>query len=204
MRDRGPDPGALADWPEGHGLGIANREELNRVFSVAYEELRRLARQVRRSTPNAMLSPTTLVNEAWLKLASSGGTAWESPLHFKRIAARAMRQLLIGAARRRGAQKRDSGALLAVTFDEELPALATSACGADEVLRLDSALEALALLSPRQATIVESRFFGGLDVAETAQVLGVSEATVARDWRMAKAWLSRELRKDSGLERGTV
>ena len=196
MRARGPSPETFADWPAGEGFGVASREELNRVFSATYEELRRLARTMRRSSPNATISPTTLVNEAWLKLAGSGGAVWESPLHFKRIAARAMRQLLIGAARRRGAQKRQIGAALIVTFDEDLPALAPAGCGADEVLRLDAALEALALLSPRQASIVESRFFGGMEVAETAQVLGVSEATVARDWRVAKAWLSRELRKD--------
>jgi len=103
-----------------------------------------------------------------------------------------MRQLLIGAARRRGAQKRP----VLVTFDEEIPSMSDTT-DMDQVLRLDAALEGLAELSPRQASIVESRFFGGLDVAETAQVLGISEATVARDWRMAKAWLSRELRRDS-------
>src|SRR5688572_9399247 len=94
MRARGPGPGTFADWPAGEDLGIADRDELNRVFSATYEELRRLARSLRRSSPNATISPTTLVNEAWLKLAGSSGTAWESPLHFKRIAARAMRQLL--------------------------------------------------------------------------------------------------------------
>ncbi len=190
---------AFADWPIGENLGMADRDELNRVFSATYEELRRLARTVRRSSQDATLSPTALVNEAWLKLASSKQIAWESPLHFKRVAARAMRQLLIGAARRRGALKRDGGALL-VTFAEDLPALAK----ADDVLRLDAALEELARLSPRQASIVESRYFGGLEVAETAQVLGVSEATVARDWRMAKAWLSRELRKDGANGCNTV
>jgi len=190
---------AFADWPIGENLGMADRDELNRVFSATYEELRRLARTVRRSSQDATLSPTALVNEAWLKLASSKQIAWESPLHFKRVAARAMRQLLIGAARRRGALKRDGGALL-VTFAEDLPALAK----ADDVLRLDAALEELARLSPRQASIVESRYFGGLEVAETAQVLGVSEATVARDWRMAKAWLSRELRKDGANGCSTV
>jgi len=190
---------AFADWPIGENLGMADRDELNRVFSATYEELRRLARTVRRSSQDATLSPTALVNEAWLKLASSKQIAWESPLHFKRVAARAMRQLLIGAARRRGALKRDGGALL-VTFAEDLPALAK----ADDVLRLDAALEELARLSPRQASIVESRYFGGLEIAETAQVLGVSEATVARDWRMAKAWLSRELRKDGANGCSTV
>ncbi|MFN0102494.1 MAG: ECF-type sigma factor [Bryobacteraceae bacterium] len=168
---------------------------MNHLFSVAYEELRRLANSIRRADPRATLSPTTLVNEAWLKLAGSGGVSWESPLHFKRIAARAMRQLLIAAARRRGAQKRQSGAMFLVTFDEELPAAAPEGCDMDEILRLDAALEGLARLSPRQASIVESRFFGGMEVAETAHVLGISEATGARDWRVAKAWLSRELRK---------
>ncbi len=190
---------AFADWPIGENLGMADRDELNRVFAATYEELRRLARTVRRSSQDATLSPTALVNEAWLKLAGSKQMAWESPLHFKRVAARAMRQLLIGAARRRGAQKRDGGVWL-VTFSEDLPALAK----ADDVLRLDAALEELARLSPRQASIVESRYFGGLEVAETAQVLGVSEATVARDWRMAKAWLSRELRKDGANGCSTV
>ncbi len=187
----------------GENLGIADRDELNRVFSATYEELRRLARTVRRSSHDATLSPTALVNEAWLKLASSKQVAWESPLHFKRVAARAMRQLLIGSARRRGADKRQGGLLL-VTFAEDLPALATQACKADDVLRLDAALDELARLSPRQASIVESRYFGGMEVAETAEVLGISEATVARDWRVAKAWLSRELRKDGANGSGAI
>ena len=196
MRARGPESCEEPDWPEGEGLGIASRDELNLLFSATYEELRRLARTLRRQAPNATLSPTTLVNEAWLKLAGSAGMSWESPLHFKWIAARAMRQLLIGAARRRGASKRQHGAALLVTFTDDLPAAAPEGCGPDDLLRLDDALEALARLSPRQAAIVESRFFGGLEVAETAQLLNVSEATVARDWRVAKAWLSRELRQD--------
>lgn len=195
MRERGPKEYA-DEWPDSDGLGTGDRDELNLLFAAAYEELRRLARTMRRAAPQATLSPTTLVNEAWIKLAAADGLQWESPLHFKRIAARAMRQLLIGAARKRGAAKRQSGAALVVTFDEELPAVAEQGCGMETVLRLDAALEELAKLHPRQAAIVESRFFGGLEVAETAVVLGVSEATVARDWRMAKAWLGRELRRD--------
>lgn len=164
---------------------------------MTYEELRRLASTVRRSDPAATLSPTTLVNEAWLKLAASPRFTWASPLHFKRIAARAMRQLLIEAARRRKALKRGGNGLVLVTFDEPLHEVARSepGCDEEELLRLDGALEQLARLSPRQATIVESRFFGGLDVAETAEILGVSEATVMRDWRAARAWLGRELGK---------
>jgi RNA polymerase sigma factor (TIGR02999 family) len=166
---------------------------LDEMFSLAYEELRRLASAVRRGDPSATLSPTALVHEAWLKLENSPEVADTSPLHFKRIAARAMRQVLVDAARRRKAEKRGAGAAL-VTFDESLE---TAAASAEEVLALDDALDALERLSPRQAQMVESRFFGGLDVAETAALLGVSEATVLRDWRAARAWLARELRRAS-------
>jgi RNA polymerase sigma factor (TIGR02999 family) len=169
---------------------MTERRALDDLFSTAYEELRRLAASVRRNDPAATLSPTALVNEAWLKLADSPAVADTSPLHFKRIAARAMRQVLVEAARRRSADKRGGGAAV-VTFDDSIGAMTT----ADDVLGLDAALEALAKLEPRQALMVESRFFGGLDVAETAQLLDVSEATVLRDWRAAKAWLSRELRR---------
>ena len=167
----------------------ADRGALDRLFSETYEELRRLAASVRRDDPSATLSPTALVNEAWLKLAGSPQVAETSPLHFKRIAARAMRQVLIEAARRRHAGKRGSG-VVAITFDDSLDAGSTSS---SDLLELDAALDALALLSPRQAQLVESRFFGGLDVAECAQLLGVSEATALRDWRAARAWLAREL-----------
>ena len=171
------------------GAGQASSDALDHLFSVTYEELRRLAASVSRSDPSATLSPTALVNEAWLKLAGTPHVAETSPLHFKRIAARAMRQVLIEAARRRHADKRGAGAVV-VTFDESI-AEDTNTGG---LLELDAALEELARLSPRQAQLVESRFFGGLDVAEAAQLLGVSEATALRDWRAAKAWLARELR----------
>lgn len=167
----------------------AERRALDDLFSAAYEELRRLAASVRRDDPAATISPTALVNEAWLKLADSPAVARTSPLHFKRIAARAMRQVLVEAARRRNAEKRGGGVPV-VTFDDAMSSVAT----ADDVLGLDAALEALAQIEPRQALMVESRYFGGLDVAETAALLGVSEATVLRDWRAAKAWLARELR----------
>lgn len=167
----------------------ADSRALDHLFSVTYEELRRLAATVSRGDPGATLSPTALVNEAWLKLAGSPHLADTSPLHFKRIAARAMRQVLIEAARRRHADKRGAGAMV-VTFDESI----ADPAGRSDLLELDAALEELARLSPRQAMLVESRFFGGLDVAEAAAVLGVSEATALRDWRAAKAWLARELR----------
>jgi RNA polymerase sigma factor (TIGR02999 family) len=131
------------------------------------------------------------VNEAWLKLANSLELAATSTLHFKRIAARAMRQVLIEAARRRHAGKRGAG-MAVITFDESMEG--TMNCG-KELLALNDALEKLALVQPRQAMMVECRFFGGLDIAETAALIGVSEATILRDWRAVKAWLAHELRR---------
>ncbi|MEO7502070.1 MAG: ECF-type sigma factor [Gemmatimonadaceae bacterium] len=167
-----------------------DQRTVDALFSATYEELRRLAATVRRGDQNATLSPTTLVNEAWLKLARSRPASVMSELHFKRLAARAMRQVLVEAARRRNALRR-GGDVLMVTFDE---ALEHTHSGADELLALDHALTELARIQPRQAMMVETRFFGGLDVADTARLLQVSEATVLRDWRAARAWLARELR----------
>jgi RNA polymerase sigma factor (TIGR02999 family) len=145
---------------------------------------------VRRSDPNATLSPTTLVNEAWLKLSATPSFDALSTLHFKRIAARAMRQVLVDAARRKNAARR-GGEMNLVTFDESLGSVAT---GSDELMALDEAMKELALINPRQAMMVETRFFGGLGIPEIAELLHVSEATVLRDWRAARAWLARELR----------
>jgi RNA polymerase sigma factor (TIGR02999 family) len=172
-------------------LPVGDRRALDQLFSITYEELRRLASSVRRGDPSATLSPTALVNEAWLKLARSPEVASTSRVHFKRIAARAMRQLLVEAARRRNAEKRGHGAELTVTFDESLQAKPS---GERELLALNTALDELARMNPRQAVMVESRFFGGLDVPETASLLNISEATVQRDWRAARAWLAQELR----------
>jgi RNA polymerase sigma factor (TIGR02999 family) len=178
-------------WDLGElGAPFEDARLLDDLFSVTYEELRRLAVAVRRGDPSATLSPTALVNEAWLKLRESPEVARLSRVHFKRVAARAMRQVLVEAARRRRATKRGGGVAI-VTFDESLH---EAASGADAVLALDQALRDLAKIQPRQATLVESRFFGGLDVAETAELLEVSESTVLRDWRAAKAWLAHELR----------
>lgn len=167
-----------------------DRQALDALFSLAYEELRRLASAIRSDDASATISPTALVNEAWLKLAGSRGFADLSPLHFKRIAARAMRQVLIEAARKRFARKRGGRDVAMVTFDDAVGAPVSSA---SELLALDVALQDLARLSPRQATLVEGRFFGGLGIAEVADMLGVSEATAQRDWRAARAWLAREL-----------
>jgi RNA polymerase sigma factor (TIGR02999 family) len=170
------------------GASSDERERLDDLFSATYEELRRLASSVSRTDGSATLSPTGLVNEAWLKLAKSPDFVAVSQLHFKRIAARAMRQVLVESARRRQAHKRGGAeTALFVTFDESVEEAV--ACGED-LLVLDRALDELSRVEPRQAQMVESRFFGGLDVAETAALLEVSEATILRDWRAAKAWLA--------------
>jgi len=155
--------------------------------------MRRLAASVLRSEQDARITPTTLVHEAWLKLARSPEVAECPSLHFRRIAARAMRQVLVDAARKRDAQRRQAGALL-VTFDESLPGLKAVTEGR-EMLALDLALDRLRLISQRQAELVEARFFGGLEVAELAAAFDISEATVAREWRSARAWLAVEIRR---------
>ena len=168
-------------------LPVKDSRALNELFSLTYEELRRLASTVKRGDPSATLNPTALVNETWLKLMKSPELSSLSRLHFKRIAARAMRQLLVEAARRRHADKRGDG-LQRITLDEsQLQA------SEKELIALDEALKELARFQPRQAMVVESRFFGGCDIAETAAILGVSEATILRDWRAAKAWLAHVL-----------
>ncbi len=194
LRDRGPAHRSEFDVsPTPVRTGTADeRKAFNDLFSLAYEELRRLASTVKRGDPSATLNPTALVNETWLKLANSRDLASGSRLHFKRIAARAMRQLLVEAARRRHAHKRGGEDVTMITFDESL---AESARSGRELLALDTALRDLARIQPRQAFVVESRFFGGLDMAETAALLGVSEATILRDWRAARAWLGHMLRQ---------
>jgi RNA polymerase sigma factor (TIGR02999 family) len=172
--------------------GAGQRRALDELFSLTYEELRRLASAVRRGDPGITLNPTALVNEAWMKMSRSPGFVGTSPLHFKRIAARAMRQILVEAARRRNATKRGGIDALTVTFDE---ALGTGTTSDRQLLALHAALDELERLEPRQAAIVESRFFGGLDVGETAELLHVSEATILRDWRAARAKLAHELRR---------
>ena len=173
-------------------VDLESRRELDHLFSLTYEELRRLAATIRRGGADATLNPTALVNQVWLKLAHSHRFQATSPLHFKRIAARAMRQLLIESARRRHAAKRGGSDALSVTFDESVHQAAVTD---RDLLALDAALEELAHVSPRQAQVVEARYFGGFDVPETAELLEVSEATVLRDWRAAKAWLASEVRR---------
>lgn len=172
----------------------ADQRAFDEVFSLAYEELRRLARAVLRNERAAQVTPTTLVNEAWMRLVRSPELAQTSALHFRRIAGRAMRQVLVDWARRRGAQKHGGGQVQ-VTFDESLGVVAPGR-NLGDVLALDTALTALGELSPRQAALVEEHFFGGLSWAESAEALGVSEATVMREWRAARAWLAAEMRRE--------
>jgi RNA polymerase sigma factor (TIGR02999 family) len=168
------------------------RRALDDVFSLVYEELRRLASYIRRRDGSITINSTALVHEAWMKLKDSPHLAASSMPHFKAIAARAMRQVLVDEARRRGARKRGGeGEAIVVTLDDEVQAIAS--CDA-ELLALEAALEQLAAMNLRQARMVECRFFGGLNVAETAELLGVSESVIERDWRATKAWLAGRIR----------
>ncbi len=161
------------------------RRALDDVFSLVYEELRRLASLVRRGDGSVTLNSTALVHEAWLKLKDSPDLAHTSIPHFKAIAAKAMRHILVDAARRRNAQKRNVGEISVMPLSA---AAGMASCDVD-LLAIDAALERLAALNARQARVVECRFFGGLSVSETAALLEVSESVVERDWRAAKAWL---------------
>jgi RNA polymerase sigma factor (TIGR02999 family) len=184
----------MEHWLDGRGPGVTRqgRSVLDELFSVTYEELRRLAFAVKRNAASMTLNPTALVNEAWLKLANSPQVAATSRLHFKRIAACAMRQVLVEAARRRNASKRGGAGVMFVTLDDSIEVTGSSE---QNLLALDDVLRELEHLDPRQATLVECRFFGGLGVSETATVLEISEATVNREWRTARAWLKHRLRE---------
>ena len=162
-------------------------------FSLAYDELRRLAATVRKRDPSQTLSPTALVHEAFVRLSSIHDVSPDSRLHFMKIAARAMRRVLVDAARQRSAAKRGASALF-VTLDEELD---EGSVRSDEVLALDEALEQLARHDPRASEVIVYRYFGGFSVAETAQALSVSESTILREWQFARAWLEKELSRAS-------
>ncbi len=175
--------------PENSG----RQAETDRVFAIAYAELRRMAASISRSDNNATLNPTALVNEAWLRLRK-GGVQAESALHFKRIAARAMRQILVEAARRRNATKRGGDGQIVLLSLEDIQDTADNVgLPLDEVLALEQARTELEHLNQRQAQLVEARFFGGFEVADLVQAFGLSEATVMRDWRMARAWLAHRI-----------
>jgi len=162
-----------------------DREAVDRLFSMAYGELKELAHLIRGRDGAQTLNTTALVHEAYLKLRPERGLDVDDRAHFTHIVARAMRQVVIDEARRRSAEKRGGGDV-AVTLDESLW---QGPVRAEELLKLDDAMIELEGIDPRRARIVECRFFGGLTVEETASALGVSTPTVKRDWRVARAWL---------------
>lgn len=167
-------------------------EAFDSAYALLYDELQGLAHRVRGGRAGETLNTTALVHEAYAKLLPSAHHDWQGRQHFLRVAARAMRQVLMDAARRKGADKR-AGAV--VTLNEELAADPVTRA---DLLALDEALERLGQLDPRQVQIVECRYFAGMSVEETAQALDVSERTVKRDWAAARAWLARELKTKGG------
>jgi RNA polymerase sigma factor (TIGR02999 family) len=165
----------------------------DKLLPLVYDEFRALARHyLAQERANHTLQPTALVHEAYMKLVDQTRVDWQGRSHFFAVAAQAMRRILVDHARSRQRDKRGGGRAR-VVLDE---AVALSPQKDEDVLALDEALERLAAVDPRQAKVVELRFFGGLSVEEVAEALGVSKRTVEGDWTFARAWLSRELRKD--------
>jgi RNA polymerase sigma factor, TIGR02999 family len=174
----------LLQWGQG------NRSALDELIPVVYRELHRLARYyLRRQSPGQTLQTSALINEAYLRLIDHKNMDWQNRAHFYGVAAQAMRRILVDHARTRHAAKR-GGRAVEVSLDKAA-VLATEQ--AAELIALDDALMDLATISPRKSQIVELRYFGGLSVEETAEVLGISTATVVREWRSAKRLLLRAL-----------
>lgn len=176
--------GLLDLWSNG------DPDAFDKLVALVYPELRRLARnQLSRERVRDTLQTTALIHETYLRLSKEGAQPWTNRQHFYAIATRAMRQLLIEQARRIAARKR-GGHLSRVQLNDVDKATATVA---KDVLGVHTALKELSQLAPRQARVVEYRYFGGFTQAEVAELLGVSEATVAREWRTAKLWLAWQL-----------
>lgn len=176
----------LVDWSQG------DERALEELMPLVYDELHRLAEHyMRRERSDHTLQPTALVNEAYLRLVDQTRVQWRNRAHFIGVAAQLMRRVTVKHAERHRAAKRGGGAV-AVPLDEAAVAATASS---EDVIALDEALERLKELDPRQSRVVELRFFGGLTGKEMAEVLGVSPATVDREWRLARAWLQRELRR---------
>ena len=169
-----------------------DRAALDRVYPVVYEELRRVARSyLARETPGHTLQPTALVNEVYLRLCGQREVDWSRRAYVFGLAATMMRRILVNHAREANAQKRGSGAAILTLSAADASGVATD--GGVDLLAVHDALDALAALDARQAQIVELKFFGGMDVDEIAALLNISNATVRRDWTMAKLWLGRAL-----------
>ena len=167
---------------------------LNALLPLVYEEMRRLAGSYLRSeSAGHTLQPTALAHEAYLRLLDQRQVSWQNRAHFMGLAAQAMRRILVDHARRRGAQKRGGDAIHVALEDADVAAEMPEALGVP-VEALNDALDRLAALDERQARVVELRFFTGLSIEETAEVLAISPATIKRDWTLARAWLHRELK----------
>ena len=174
----------LLEWNAG------DQSALDRLAPLVYEELRRMAAQrLRRERADHTLQPTALVHEAWLRLVQTKRMSWQNRAHFLGVAAELMRRVLVDHARRRRAGLRGGGETR-LALDE---ALGVSNQKEINLLALDDALTSLATLDPRQSRIVELKYFGGLEIEEIAEVVGISPATVKRDWQWARAWLQREI-----------
>lgn len=174
---------------------LGDRSALDRLTPLVYDELRSLAhRYMRRERGGHTLQTTGLVSEAFLRLVDVKGIDWQHRAHFLAVSSRIMRRILVEAARARVAAKRGGHvARLERNQPIDLDALAAPPTRAAELCALDDALEALACIDARRAQVIELRFFGGLTVEETADVLDISRQTVMRDWKLARAWLAREL-----------
>jgi len=167
-----------------------DRRALDAVLPLVYDELRRLAHyHLRNERPDHTLQSTALVHEAYFRLVGQDFPGWESRAHFFAIAAQLMRQILVDYARRHRASKRGSGVCM-LTLDD---AVALPQRKDVDVVALDDALKTLAEVDPRQSRVVELRFFAGLSLEETSEVMGIAAATVQRDWTAARAWLHREI-----------
>lgn len=176
----------LVDWSNG------DQRALNSLLPLVYDELHRLAEHyMRRERFDHTLQPTALVNEAYLRLVDQTRVRWRNRAHFMGVAAQLMRRVTVKHAERHRAAKRGGG-VLKVPFDE---AASAGTASDEDVIAVDEALVRLKALDPRQSRVVELRFFGGLTGKEMAEVLGVSPATIDREWRMARAWLHRELER---------
>ena len=177
----------LLAWSHGE------KEAERKLVPLVYQELRRLARRhMMRENPGNTLQTTALVNEAYLRLVDAKQVHWQDRAHFFALSAQVMRHILVDLARAKGYKKR-GGEFFKVSLDEAM--IRSKPKGAD-IIELDDALQVLEVVDPRKSKVIELRFFGGLSVEETAEVLKVSPDTVLRDWRLAKAWLLRELQKD--------
>ena len=175
----------LLDWRNG------DQAALDQLIPFVYAELQRLARAyMRRERPGHTLQTTALINEAYLRLIDQQ-VSWQNRAHFLGVAAHLMRQVLVDHARAQAALKR-GGNLLQVSLADAAGMMQGEAA---ELLALDDALKGLAAIDPRKCQVIELRYFGGLTIAETAEVLDVSHTTVEADWKMARAWLRREMTK---------